>query len=342
MDFSSLKKSKNLLAFSGGGDSTALFFLLLENDISFDLAHVNYNTRNTSLDEAVYAQELAKKYNKKCFLHSVELEGKNFEAEARKERYTFFEGVINTNSYDTLLTAHHLNDKLEWFLMQLSKGAGLPELLGMQEFEERGSFRVVRPLLTTSKKELLNYLQERDIKWFEDESNLDEKYQRNYFRHNISNELLEKFEGGIKKSFSYLQEDSSELLDLQELHHEGRLSYFQTPSNRRSTIFLIDKVLKQRGYLMSASEREYLQLHDEAELSRRFLVAITDRFTFIVEGKDEVVMDKKFKELCRVKKVPKILRAYFFTHQKNKLSLQLFYGFKENGSCSSNFSKFLI
>jgi len=311
-----LKKSKNLLAFSAGGDSTALFFLLKEQNIPFDIAHVNYNTRATSIDEEKYALKLSKKYNKRCYIHSVKLEGTNFEANARKERYNFFEGVIKDEGYETLLTAHHLNDKLEWFLMQLSKGAGLPELLGMQEIQERDGYKIVRPLLQSSKKELLSYLQTESIKWFEDESNFDEKYKRNYFRHNISNELLEKYQDGIKKSFSYLQADNQELLELQELHHHENLSYFTTPSSRRSCIYLIDKVLKLRGYLMSASERAYLQESSEAELSRRFQIAITDKFTLIVESKDEVVMSKKFKELCRVKKVPKNLRGYFFKNQE--------------------------
>ena len=316
MDFSPLQSSKNLLAFSAGGDSTALFFLLLEQNIPFDIAIVNYNMRESSLDEVLYAKELAKKYEKKCFTHSVKLEHKNFESRARAERYTFFEGIIKSESYKNLLTAHHLNDRLEWFLMQLTKGAGLPELLGMQEREKRAFYTIVRPLLKTSKKELLHYLQEKGIKWFEDESNLDESYRRNYFRHNISNELIENFADGIEKSFRYLQSDSKEFLELQEICHKDALSYFQTPSNRRSTIFLIDKALKERGYMMSAKERAHLQEHSEAELSRRFQVAITDSYTFIIEGKVKVVMSREFKEMCRVKKVPKNIRAYLFEHQE--------------------------
>jgi len=318
VNFNSLQKSKNLLAFSAGGDSTALFFLLLEADIAFDIAHINYHTREQSDDEEAYALALAQKYDKKVFIHHAKLEGANFEANARKERYDFFETIMTQHSYETLLTAHHLNDKLEWFLMQFTKGAGVAELVGMQEIEVREGYTLVRPLLDVSKSFLQNYLQKRKIRYFEDASNLDTKYRRNYFRHSMANELIEKFEGGIQKSFHYLQSDATTLIEQKELHHEGRLSYFETPKNRRSSIYLIDKVLKKRTHLMGAKERLLLQENDEVEIARKFLVAITSKFTFIVEGKDEkdIVMDKAFKELCRRKKVPSNLRKYFYLHKE--------------------------
>jgi tRNA(Ile)-lysidine synthase len=155
-----LKSSKNLLAFSAGVDSTALFFLLLESDIKFDIAIVNYNLRTQSKLEVQYAKDLAKKYNKKIFIKEIDknevdkIKQNNFEAKAREIRYDFFLTCIDENSYDTLLMAHHLGDRLEWFLMQLSKGAGLYELAGMKSVEKRDSYSLIRPLLHVSKDEL--------------------------------------------------------------------------------------------------------------------------------------------------------------------------------------------
>ena len=131
LDFSAIKESKNLLAFSAGIDSTALFFLLLEDNISFDIAIVDYNLREQSKKEIAYAKELAKTYNKKIFIKEVFLDGSNFEKKARDVRYTFFKEITEEYNYNTLLTAHQLDDKLEWFMMQLSKGAGLYELIGL-------------------------------------------------------------------------------------------------------------------------------------------------------------------------------------------------------------------
>ena len=73
LDFSAIKESKNLLAFSSGVDSTALFFLLFEKNIPFDIAIVNYNMRIQSLDEVTYAKHLASKYNKQIFLKDVKI-----------------------------------------------------------------------------------------------------------------------------------------------------------------------------------------------------------------------------------------------------------------------------
>ena len=134
IDFSAIKESKNLLAFSAGIDSTALFFLLLEQNIDFDITIVNYNIREESKEELQYAKDLALKYKKKIFYKEVHLESKsNFEKIARDIRYDFFKQIIKENLYNTLLTGHQLNDKLEWFLMQLTKGAGLVELIAFKD-----------------------------------------------------------------------------------------------------------------------------------------------------------------------------------------------------------------
>lgn len=137
---------KNLLAFSAGVDSTALFFMLLEQGIPFDIAIVNYNVREQSKEEVTYALSLALEYNKQRFVHDVELESQsNFEKNARDIRYAFFEELIEEYGYETLLTAHQLNDKLEWFLMQLGKGAGLSELLGLQEHIQKSTIPFLDP-----------------------------------------------------------------------------------------------------------------------------------------------------------------------------------------------------
>ena len=153
-----LKAKKNLLAFSAGVDSSALFFLLHEQKINFDIAIVNYNTREQSLEEVQYAHELAKKYNLTCHTLNAPQITANFEAKAREVRYAYFEEIITEHNYDTLLTAHHLGDRFEWMLMQFCKGAGCVELAGMKECEVRENYILLRPLLHVDKSELLTYL----------------------------------------------------------------------------------------------------------------------------------------------------------------------------------------
>ncbi len=311
IDFSAIKESKNLLAFSAGIDSTALFFLLLEQNIDFDITIVNYNIREESKEELQYAKDLALKYKKKIFYKEVHLESKsNFEKIARDIRYDFFKQIIKENLYNTLLTGHQLNDKLEWFLMQLTKGAGLVELIAFKDKEENEFYTSFKPLLNISKNELENYLKENNIKYFVDKSNYDERYRRNYFRHNFSDRLLNEYQEGIKNSFEYLEKDIESLnITNKPIYKISQLEIFDNLSDENLNIRLIDLSLKKRGLLLSQAQRKEILRQKEITISDKVCISIESEFIWI-SPKSTFVMDKKFKEKCRVKKIPKNIRAY--------------------------------
>ena len=307
-----LNSSKNLLAFSAGGDSTALFFLLLKHKIPFDIAIVDYGIRVQSKEEIAYALELAHDYHVECFVHSAKPITNNFEANARKIRYDFFESLIKKHNYNNLLTAHHLGDRFEWMLMQFCKGAGCVELSGMQEHEKRKNYHLVRPLLHLDKSELLKYLHDNQLKYFEDESNRDEKYQRNYFRHHHSQPLLDKHLEGIKKSFAYLDEDVNDLLHDISLQRIKDFAYFKNSQHQRSNIFAIDKYLKQEGYLLSENDRKSLKNSDTVLISRQIVINQREDYIFIAPYMIIESMPKKFKEKMRILKLEPKLRAYIY------------------------------
>ncbi len=311
-----LKKRKNLLAFSGGGDSSALFFLLLEHQIPFDIAIVDYATRKQSKEEVAYANELAQRYNLACYTHKAEKIEKNFEAVARKIRYDFFESLIRNHSYDTLLTAHHLGDRLEWFLMQFCKGAGCLELGGMQVRQQRENYTLVRPLLHATKEELRSYLHANSIRYFEDETNSDQSYMRNRFRHEIASPLLKEYANGIKRSFRYLDEDITALK--QECHMQYIDDLHICASNsHRSLLFCIDKELKKMGYLLSRFEKEELKKGINTVVGRRYIIVFYNDYALIapyVTYKD--ALPKKFKEECRLMKIEPKIRPFLYTNKK--------------------------
>ncbi len=308
-----LNTEKNLLAFSAGIDSSALFFLLLKNDIEFDIIIVDYNIRKQSKEEVAYAKLLAKKYNKKIFLKEVIIKNSsNFEKKARDIRYSFFDEIIIENEYETLITAHQLNDKLEWFLMQLSRGAGLSELISFEEFSERKNYTIFKPLINISKNEILEFLQKNKIKYFMDSTNVDAKYKRNYFRKNFSNDFLEEFKDGIKKSFTYLQKDLNSLnINQPASFKDKELEIYKRNSDDNINIRIIDKSLKRRGLLLSKAQRDEIIKQRELVVSHKISVSLTDIFIFISPYKKDV-MSKKFKESCRVNKIPKNIRSYVF------------------------------
>ena len=313
-----LKSGKNLLAFSAGGDSTALLFLLLKHNISFDIAIVDYELRLQSKEEVKYAKELANKHNFNCFTKTAPQIDSNFEANARAIRYDFFEHLIQKHNYDTLLTAHHLGDRFEWMLMQFCKGAGCVELAGMQESEKRSSYTLLRPLLHLDKVELLEYLKKEHIHYFEDESNSDMKYKRNEFRQNHTQPLLKKYLQGIKKSFTYIDEDVSEFIKEVNLQVVDTFAYFHSSLHKRSDIFHIDKYLKNEGILISSNEKELLKYEKTVVIARKIVVNQEHGFVFIMPYTKSENMDKSFKEEMRLLKIEPKLRGFLFKNTKAK------------------------
>jgi len=313
-----INTQKNLLAFSAGVDSTALFFLMLKQNMAFDIAIVDYNQRLQSKDEVIYATQLAHKYGKKCFIASYPENTKFSEKNARDFRYDFFDEIMQQEKYEVLLTAHQLNDKLEWFLMQFTKGAGLTELIGMEEVVEKNNYKILKPLLAYTKNDLQKYLDDLDIKYFVDQSNYDEKYKRNYFRHHFSDELLSQFSKGISNSFKYLEEDNTSLLKNTKEQKIEKMSLFTYDGDLNIALKLIDKELKRRGILLTKSTREEIKEKKEVVVSHKVAVAITKNKIYMVPY-ISLTMEKEFKEKCRVQNIPKNIRSYIFKLYKEEL-----------------------
>lgn len=319
----SLRGKKNLLAFSGGADSTALFFILKNLNIDFDIAIVDYGMRAQSKEEVQYAHGLAKSHNLTCHTYKAPKIEKNFESRAREIRYDFFEELMKKDGYENLLTAHHLGDRLEWMLMQFCKGAGCAEIAGMQKFQKRAGYTLIRPLLHLDKKELLTYLHANKIQYFEDESNLDKEIKRNEFRHNYSFPLIEKYVNGIKKSFEYMDEDRKNLIDEIVIKTINEFAYFKSSQNKRADIFAIDKYLKSKSYMLSASERELLKTETTLVVGRKFVVNQEKDFLFILPyNTQEIILPKSFKEKCRILKIEPKLRAYLFQDEEAFLKIK--------------------
>lgn len=305
-----LKNAKNLLAFSHGVDSTALFYLLEKESVKFDLAFVNYGTRKESLQEEISARNLALKFNKQIYIKNVKfsLNVSNFEKIAREERYEFFGEICAKFGYTNLITAHQLNDKFEWFLMRLSKGAGLANLISMKAVEPKNSYNIVRPLINTSRDEVLNFLNLNKLKYFVDSSNLNTNFERNFIRAKFSDEFVAKFSSGLKKSFEFLDKDRDILLS-GEIYSDNE---FFIIKNEPNAINLVDKAFKILGVVMSQKQR--LEATKDSVISGKVAITYKDDKIFISPYKTPI-MDKKFKEKCRVKKIPPLIRGYIYTRQ---------------------------
>jgi tRNA(Ile)-lysidine synthase len=306
-----LLEKRNLLAFSAGIDSSALFFLLLEHDIPFDIALVNYATRAQSDVEEAHAIALAKRYGKRCYTIRAPAFKSNFEKQARDFRYAFFEKIIIKHRYDTLLTAHQLDDQLEWFLMRLAKGAGLGELIGMEPVQARTHYTLVRPLLSYPKERLLEYLQARNHPYFIDESNANDVHERNRFRQQFARPLMQAYAKGIAKSFEYLTQDKRTLDSLYETRYayeELHILYLHHPDAK---VRACDQTLKTMGYLLSAAARKEIEHHDSLVVGHTWAIEQRGKHLYIAPYRT-IDMPKAFKERCRLADIPPKIRPYLY------------------------------
>jgi len=301
-----LKGKKNLLAFSGGVDSTALFFLLMEEGIKCDLAIVDYSVRPQSRLEVEYAQQLANKYKLKFYTTQVELSRSNFEARAREVRYNFFEKVIKENGYDNLLTAHQLDDQLDWFFMQLAKGSGLVELIGMQPRVKRDNYYLIRPLLQTSRREILEYLDQKGVIYFLDSSNEELSFWRNRIQKEFTQPFLKQYELGVKRSMKYLLQDREEILSYYSFEKIANLLVMRVQGN---PFRVFDLAFKQFSYLLSTSQKEEILKQQSGVIAGEIAFGFWEG-CFLVAPYVKQHLSKLEKELFRKAKIPPPLRGY--------------------------------
>lgn len=191
-NFPFLKEKKLLLACSGGVDSVVLVHLMHSLGYEIALAHCNFSLRGIESDrDAKFVEQLAKGLSIPVFVetfntHKYADELKiSTQMAARDLRYAWFEEIIESFKYDYILTAHHLDDNLETFFINLTRGSGLKGLMGIP----RINHRIVRPLLQISRLEVESYALVNSLKWREDLTNLETDYLRNKLRI----EVLPKF-----------------------------------------------------------------------------------------------------------------------------------------------------
>jgi tRNA(Ile)-lysidine synthase len=187
-NFSFLNESKLLIAISGGLDSVVLAHLCKFLKLDFSLAHCNFSLRGeeSNTDQAFVIQ-LAKDLEVEIFTKTFQTEEfakkekLSIQLAARKLRYNWFEEILETETLDYVLTAHHADDNLETLLINLSRGTGIEGLTGIPPQNNN----IVRPLLPFSRETIKTYALEQQINWREDSSNASTKYLRNKLRHDV-------------------------------------------------------------------------------------------------------------------------------------------------------------
>jgi tRNA(Ile)-lysidine synthase len=197
-----------LLAVSGGADSMVLSSLFKMSNLKFEIAHINYHFRgeDSNLDQKI-VEDFCTTNQIKFHLKDVSEEEKSkmtsLQNWARKIRYDYFFRILEEENLDYIVTAHHLNDELETFFINLSRGSGIKGLSGIPKNENK----ILRPLLKFTKAEIYAFAKENHINFREDKSNQKDDYLRNKIRNHLTPKLLEifpKFLEQFGESLNYL------------------------------------------------------------------------------------------------------------------------------------------
>lgn len=206
---------KIILACSTGADSVFLLHHILKTPYRKNVVacYFNHNTREQCKLEEQFLLELWEKEwftveIAECDFKKIKrlYPSKSFEELAREKRYQFFDAVCNLYNSNKVITAHHLDDRIETFIFNMLRWSKLSGLINMTE----KSGGILRPLLNLEKTKILEYLKENNLQYFEDESNASNDYTRNYLR----NEVLPLFQSvhpEHKKNLSNLLEYFSEV-----------------------------------------------------------------------------------------------------------------------------------
>lgn len=244
-----LLKGKLLIAVSGGIDSMVLLHLCHRFGLECVVAHCNFHLREEESNEdqrfvEKVCRELCLPYFVKEFdTTSYAKQHKlSIQLAARKLRYDWFDELLQKEHIDYLLTAHHLDDAAETFLINFTRGTGIKGLLGIPEKNEC----VRRPLLPFSRQEIKAFAQEQQIRWREDHTNAETKYFRNKIRKDIL-PILKQYNTGFDQSFTKTIKHLNEIYSMAE--EAAQILYQEVVKKRGEQLFFsISELYKSKNY----------------------------------------------------------------------------------------------
>lgn len=252
-----------ILAYSGGLDSTVLLHVMAtlsksNSNLKFQCIHINHSIQTEANIWQQHCEDTAKrlavefqsfKINESC------PDGESLEAWAREQRYTILKSLLDETT--SLLTAHHQDDQVETFFLNLFRGSGVGGLTAMPETKELGKGKHIRPFLNVTRERLEEYANENNLAWIEDPSNSNNNYDRNFLRNSLLPNIQKRWQGVYKTIFltsKRMQESQILLKEMAEqdlklvLNSKGALSivlFQQFNEARQKNLLLHWAKLKQ-------------------------------------------------------------------------------------------------
>ena len=304
-NFPFLEKEKFYIAVSGGIDSMVLVDLCLKLKLNFEILHCNFKLRDEESDGDMefivsYCGNNKIKYKTICFDTKgvAETQKESIQITARNLRYKWFYEQLQENNVSFLATAHHLDDSLETFLINLSRGTGIEGLTGIPERNDK----IIRPLLPFSRIEIEEYAKFNSIQWREDSSNASNKYVRNKLRHDvipILKELNPSFLNSFKNTLNHLQEaetliqDASQIVYREVAQEKGDVISFDIPlllQHKNYSAYLF-QWLNQYGFTAWNDIYELVHAQSGKQVFSETHILLKDRDQLLLSSRKETQND---------------------------------------------------
>jgi len=342
-----------LLAVSGGVDSMVLADLFQVSGFNFHIAHINYHLRN---EDSNLDQKLVSGFCERhqiplhlCEVSEVDKKPENsIQNWARELRYRFFREIQQKQNLDFLVTAHHLNDQLETFIINLSKASGIRGLSGIPK-NENG---IIRPLLDFSKDEIYDFAKENQIEFREDQSNQKTDYLRNKIRHNIVPEL-EKLNSDFLNNFSksihyinqtkdFINESVTEKIEALKINSNKNQIIIDKQKFSKESELIRYEILKRFGFNDENEMQKVLSAHTGSSffnsefhliINRNELI-FSDKLEVRSEDSEEVLLEIVDYEIVIPQNIKSEIQEFgtcFWKIDKNKIQLPLKLRKKQEG-----------
>lgn len=301
---------------SAGPDSMALVDMLLrireKYFLNLIVAHVNHNLRRQSVQEEEYLKNYCERNNImfECMMIS-EYGDDNFHNEARNIRYDFFEKVVYKYQANYLMTAHHGDDLVETVLMRITRGSNLNGYSGFKKVVDKGNYKIVRPLLNFTKKELELYDQRYHVMYYVDDSNEKDKYTRNRYRKYVLPFLKEE-DSNIHLKYLKFSSVLSEANQFIEHERDKALKKVMNKQCLKIDVFKeLDSFIQKEVlyYLTNDFYQDDLILISDKHIELLLNLIYSNRANAFVNLPNEVIAIKTYQEL-ELKKVTTEITTY--------------------------------
>lgn len=289
-----------IVACSGGPDSMLLLYVLNSLNYKCVCAHVNHNLREESKEEYEYVEKYCKDNN--IIFEGIELHDLpkvNTELKAREKRYEFFKKLVDKYKAKYVFTAHHGDDLIETILLRIVRGSTLNGYAGFNKITHKDGYDIIRPLVYMTKDEIESYLNEKNIKYYIDATNMSDEHLRNRYRKYVLPILKEEYKDVHLKFLKFHDEAQGYYDYVNELVYKYMDNIFVDNSLDINKFNELDEFIKLK--LLKEIIRIYypdnLYLIDDNHINEILKLIISDKPNIELVLPDNIIVKKTYNKL---------------------------------------------